>query len=78
MDTGTTQYRTIEYRRRHGERAIYTVTYGADGYLVRRGEALRTRRALDAVCYLMDESDRERIAHAFAIDDIEKLITMDE
>lgn len=78
MDTITTQCRTIEYRRQHGERAIYTVIYDADGYLVRRGDALRTRRQLGAICYLMDTPERERIARDFAIDDIEKLITMDE
>jgi hypothetical protein len=78
MDTSTTQYRTIEYRRRHGERAIYTVVYGADGYMVCRGDTMRTSRQLAPVCYLMDQSEREQIARAFAIDDIEKLITMDE
>lgn len=69
---------TVTYQRSQGLRATYVVEYDPDGYRITRDGHLRRARSLGAACRALGRRERQRVARQFAIDDIEKLIGMEE
>jgi hypothetical protein len=69
---------SVRYQRTQGLQATYLVEYGPAGYQISRDGRLRRARDLGAACRDMGRRERERVAKKFAIDDIEKLIGMEE
>jgi len=69
---------TVTYQRSQGLRATYLVEYDPDGYRISRDGRLRRARHLGPACKAMGRRERQRAARQFAIDDIEKLIGMEE
>jgi hypothetical protein len=69
---------TVRYQRTQGLQATYVVEYGPEGYLISRDGRLRRARDLGSTYQAMGRRERERAAKKFAIDDIERLIGMEE
>jgi hypothetical protein len=69
---------SVRYQRTRGMQATYLVEYDPDGYRISRDGRLRRARPLGAACQGMGRRERQRAARRFAIDDIEKLIGMEE
>lgn len=69
---------SLRYQRTCGLQATYLVEYGPEGYQISRDGRLRRARDLGPACKAMGRWERKRVARQFAIDDIEKLIGMDE
>jgi hypothetical protein len=69
---------SIRYRRTSGLKAEYLVEYDPEGYRISRDGRLRRAKPLGAACQAMGRRERKRAARQFAIDDIEKLIGMEE
>ncbi|TCV93284.1 hypothetical protein EC912_105144 [Luteibacter rhizovicinus] len=67
-----------QYRRTQGQQATYLVEYGPDGYQISRDGRLRRSKQLGPACRLMGQRERVRVAKQFAIEDIERLIGMEE
>lgn len=67
-----------QYRRSRGLQATYQVEYGPEGYQISRDGRLRRARDLGPACQWMGKRERIRVAKQFAIEDIERLIGMDE